>query len=207
MTIHLTPTNLLALFGAMAVLAAVPSVSVFAVTARAAALGFAHGLYTTLGIVAGDIIFILVAVLGLAALAETMGGWFFLVRYAGGVYLVFIGIVLWRSKAADCPRDGSTTVERGVASFLAGLFITLGDQKAILFYLGFFPAFVDLASLSILDVGLVILTATITLVGVKLIYAWLAARAGLRLGPQAGRWMNRLAGGVMIIVGVCLFFK
>lgn len=205
MTVQLSPANLLALFGAMAVLAAVPSVSVLAVTARAAALGFAHGVYTTLGIVAGDIVFILIAVLGLAVLAETFGDWFFLVRYAGGLYLIFIGVVLWRSAPSQREHAGESITGSPLASVLVGLFITLGDQKAILFYLGFFPAFIDLAALSVLDVGLVMLTATVTLVGVKLVYAGLAARAGLRLGPAAGRWMNRLAGGVMVVVGLWLF--
>ena len=57
----------------MVVLAVIPSVSVLAVSARAAAFGFSHGLFTALGIVAGDIIFILVAVYGLVFIAEAMG--------------------------------------------------------------------------------------------------------------------------------------
>ena len=53
----------------MIVLAIIPSISVLAVSARAAAFGFTHGMFTALGIVAGDIIFILIAVYGLALLA------------------------------------------------------------------------------------------------------------------------------------------
>ena len=54
-------------------LAIIPSVSVLAVTARSAAFGFTHGVLTALGIVVADILFILVAVYGLALVAELMG--------------------------------------------------------------------------------------------------------------------------------------
>jgi threonine/homoserine/homoserine lactone efflux protein len=86
-----------ALFGTMVVLAAIPSVSVLAVSARSAASGFVHGALTTLGVVLGDVVFILLAVYGLAAIAELMGDRFVLVRYLGAAYLVWLGVVLWRA--------------------------------------------------------------------------------------------------------------
>lgn len=58
---------------AMALLAAVPSVSVATVVARAASAGFTHGALVALGIVAGDILFILAAIFGLVLLAEALG--------------------------------------------------------------------------------------------------------------------------------------
>ena len=199
----LTWTSLGALFGAMVVLAAVPSVSVFAVVARSAALGFLHGLYTTLGIVAGDIVFILVAIFGLSMVAEVASGWIAVIRYAGAVYLVVLGVMLWRAEPGT-PKEGVIQGSSPWASFLAGLFITLGDQKAILFYLGFFPAFVDLAALRLVDGLLVVVTAIVSLLGVKLVYAFLAARVGVRLGAGAGRWLNRLAATMLVGVGVML---
>jgi threonine/homoserine/homoserine lactone efflux protein len=81
----------------MIVLAIVPSVSVLAVTARAAAFGFSHGLFTALGIVVADILFILVAVYGLALIAEMMGDQFRLIQYLGAAYLIWLGISLWRA--------------------------------------------------------------------------------------------------------------
>lgn len=85
----LSLSSMVALFGAMAVLAAVPSVSVLAVSARAAAFGFIHGAFTAMGIVAGDIVFILLAIFGLALLVEALGGMFFLIKYVGGVKLAY----------------------------------------------------------------------------------------------------------------------
>jgi len=52
--------------------------------------------------------------------------------------------------------------------------ITLGDQKAILFYLGFFPAFLDLVAMSALDTAVILLVTTVAVGGVKLAYAGMA---------------------------------
>jgi threonine/homoserine/homoserine lactone efflux protein len=191
----------------MIVLAIIPSVSVLAVSARAAAFGFSHGMFTALGIVAGDIIFILVAVYGLAFIAEAMGEQFTLVKYIGGAYLIWLGISLWR---ADAKMRKSDDVQRSSwrSSFLAGLLITLGDQKAILFYLGFFPAFIDLRLMTPIDTLLIILIATIGVGGAKLVYAFLADRASLIFkNTRAIQGLNGFAAVVMILVGIVLLLK
>src|SRR5690606_15721683 len=95
------------LFGAMAVLAAVPSVSVLAVSARSATLGFAHGACTAMGIVVGDLWFILLAMFGLALLAEMTDGLFFLIKFLGGTYLIWLGISLWMSRTEVSKLKGA----------------------------------------------------------------------------------------------------
>jgi threonine/homoserine/homoserine lactone efflux protein len=191
----------------MIVLAIVPSVSVLAVTARAAAFGFTHGLFTALGIVFADILFILVAVYGLALLAGMMGDQFRLIQYIGAAYLIWLGISLWRADAqtrsADSLRQSSWST-----SFLSGLLITLGDQKAILFYLGFFPAFIDLSTMTPLDTLIIVLIAILGVGGAKLVYAYLADRASAMLqNTRALHGINMLAAGIMITVGVALLLK
>ncbi len=191
----------------MAVLALIPSVSVLAVSARAAAFGFSHGLFTALGIVAGDVVFILAAVYGLVVVAELMGPQFRLVQYLGGAYLLWLGISLWRAESRMRRADGLRESSWG-SSFLAGLLITLGDQKAILFYLGFFPAFVDLARLTLADTLIIVAIAIVGVGGAKLVYAYLAGRAGELVGnARAVRGLNLLAAAVMIAVGGALLLK
>jgi threonine/homoserine/homoserine lactone efflux protein len=186
------------------VLAAIPSVSVLAVSARSAASGFVHGALTTLGVVLGDVVFILLAIYGLSAIAELMGDRFVLVRYLGAAYLVWLGVVLWRSRPRADRIEGRTESSRA-ASVLTGLLITLGDQKAILFYLGILPAFLDLTAVSVLDAGLIVAIAAVAVAGPKLVYAYLAARAGRTFqSARLSRALNIVAGGVMIGVGVLL---
>lgn len=204
---NLTFGSIAALFGAMVVLASIPGVSVLAVSARSATAGFMHGAFTTIGIMVGDIIFIILAVGGLSILAETMGAFFVLVKYLGGAYLIWLGIGLWRATPTDVEMEEVVEASR-LSSFLTGLFITLGDLKAILFYLGFFPAFVDLTTLSIIDISIITLIAVITVGSIKLGYAFIADRSRMlfnRTGPK--KIINRTAGSVMIGVGVFLAAK
>ncbi|MDH3691242.1 MAG: LysE family translocator [Gammaproteobacteria bacterium] len=202
----MTFSSIAALFGAMVVLAFIPSVSVLTVSARSAASGFIHGVFTTVGIVVGDIIFILIAIFGLSVLAETMGGLFVLVKYLGGAYLIWLGIALWRSKSKAVEAEGIKESSL-LSSFVTGLFITLGDQKAILFYLGFFPAFIDLSTISYFDTSIIIVIAIVAVGGVKLCYAFMADRASLLISSKAYQGINITAGSVMIGVGVFLITK
>ncbi|MBZ2189417.1 LysE family translocator [Alcanivorax sp. JB21] len=199
MTDALPWSALISLTAAMVILAALPSVSVLAVTARAASHGFLHGAAAALGIVLADILFIMLAIFGLAALAGTLGEWMLLVRIAGALYLTWLAWSLWRA-AGGAVASGPTDTVSLWASFSAGLFITLGDQKALLFYFGFFPAFLDLDALSWADALWVSLVALVAVGSVKLIYAALAARVGRVLGATGGRWLNRLA--ALMLLGV-----
>lgn len=199
----MTLTDITALFLAMLVLAAVPSLSVLVVTTRAVTHGFWHGVATTLGIVAGDVIFILLAIFGLVLLAEQLGDRFFLIKYFAAACLIWLGFMLWRSRnrpAAGEPHGNGSPV----SSFLAGLLLTLGDQKAILFYLGFLPAFVDLGSISTTEVFQVITIIVFAVGGVKLGYAFAAVRAGSWLAPRVGRFINMLAAGLLVTIGLFL---
>lgn len=147
MKINLTFETTLAMFGAMLLMAALPSVSVLTVTARTVAAGFSHGVVATLGIVVGDMVYILVAIFGLALLADVMGQLFVLIRCLGGIYLIWLGarMLVARNQPADIQSSARFSLP---SSFFAGLMITLADHKAILFYLGFLPAFVDLARIT-----------------------------------------------------------
>lgn len=199
----LTFGGIAALLGTMLVLASIPSVSVWMVVARSAASGFAHGLTIAAGVVVCDIVFILVAVLGLSVLAEAMGPWFEALKYAGAAYLIFLGVMVLRAKPpSSAPLPAS--MQSLWSSFLTGLVITLGDQKAILFYLGLFPAFVNLPALSYLDIGVLIVVAIVGVGAPKVVYAYLAQRARAVLTPRISRLLNLVAGGVMIGVGVLI---
>jgi threonine/homoserine/homoserine lactone efflux protein len=202
----LTLTGIATLFGSMVVLALVPGISVLTVTARAAASGFIHGAFTTAGIVTGDIVFIITAVLGLSVLADALGDLFVVVKYLGGAYLVWLGIKLWR--AAPQQQIAETRAQDSlISSYLSGLFITLGDQKAILFYLGFFPAFLDLSAISLIDTCIIITITIVAVGGVKLAYAFTASRARLYTEAGSYRVINITAGSVLLAVGLFLITK
>lgn len=199
----ITFQNIITLFITMTVLAFIPSISVLTVTTRAATFGFIHGIFTTIGILIGDIIFIIIAIAGLSFLAETMGNLFIVIKYIGSTYLIFLGIKLYKLKSEDMTME-KVTESSLFSSFLAGLSITLADQKAILFYLGFFPAFLDLSKISYLDIGIIIIITIFSVGGVKLIYALIADKIWLFFSGETRKKLNFLASSIMIFLGLFL---
>lgn len=202
----MTFTSIIALFTAMLFLAAIPSISVLTVSTRSATLGFIHGVFTTIGIVVGDIFFIILAIGGLSFLASQFASLFLILKYLGGIYLIFLGIKLWHLPASQI-QTPSPEKSSLVSSFLIGLLITLADQKATLFYLGFFPAFVDIPQITPLDTMIIMAIAAIAVGGVKLIYALMADRARLLVNSHLSRISNQIAACIMITVGVFLLTK
>lgn len=171
----MTFTSSLALFLALVVLALVPGPGVLAVTARSAAEGLKHGISITAGIVTGDFIFITLALLGLSALAEVMGGLFVVVKYIGAAYLVWLGLSLIFSKQPINKPTLSSASHTN--SFLIGVITTISNPKAILFYLSFFPAFFDLATIAAIDAVILYILATVSVGSVMFGYAYIAHKA------------------------------
>ncbi|HLS98941.1 MAG TPA: LysE family transporter [Porticoccaceae bacterium] len=192
-----------AMFVAMAVMAAMPSLSVLTVVSRATAAGLWQGLAVALGIVLADLLFILLAVVGLAVVADAMGEFFGWVKCLGGLYLLWLGITTWRS-GVGARRAKELAAPSRASSLGAGFMVTLADHKAMLFYLGFLPAFVDLAALSPGDTLWILLIAAVAVGGVKSAYAVLAWRLGQRIPAAIDGIFIRLASIAMMVVGVSL---
>jgi len=202
----LTFSSIAALGSAMMILAAIPSVSVLAVSTRSATYGLIHGIFTSLGIVIGDIVFIILALWGLSFLMETLGDLFVFIKYLGGSYLIFLGVGLCRSKLSDLEVE-KTLKSSLISSFLTGLFITFADQKAVLFYLGFFPAFFDASQISYVDTGIIISITIVAVGGVKIAYALMADRTRLLMSQKTRKGLNIAAGWVMIGAGIFVIVK
>lgn len=200
----MTFQSLISLFFTMVLLAALPSTSVLTVVARSLSAGFWHGGVTALGIVMGDIVFILFAVYGLSIVATTLVSVFVVIKCLGSAYLITLGVTLWRATTTAITFN-EVKEPSWISSFLTGLLITLGDQKAILFYIGFLPAFVDLSNLTVIDTSLIMVITIGAVGGVKLAYAYMAGRAQRLLQQAHVRTLiNRAAGTAMILTGLYL---
>lgn len=189
----------LALFGAMVVLALIPGPGVLVVVARTLAAGLRQGASTVAGIVAGDFVFITLALLGLTALSKLMGGFFMALKYLGAAYLVWLGISILSSKKGLRSQVARANAPSHFASFTAGLATTLGNAKAILFYLSFFPAFLDLANITLLDAATLYVIAVVAVGGVMFGYAYVAHKAKRPMDGQWGGKYLRLGSGTLLI--------
>ena len=199
--------SLFALFGAMLILAIVPGPAVFAIIARSFSSGKLQAFYMTTGIVLGDYIFIVLALFGLSALAEIMGTAFFIIKYLSAAYLIWLGIKLLRTKTDSIDIEASKNSSL-TSNFLTGLFITLGNPKAILFYVGFFPAFVNVSEVTVSDTSLIMLAATVAFSSVNMCYSLLAVKAKNTFkSPNAATIINKTAGTIMVSTGVLVAVK
>lgn len=198
----MTASSIAALFGTMFILAVAPGPSDIAIVARSIAAGLRPGLLMVGGIVVADMLFILLAVYSLSEVATALGGLFTFIKIACGLYLIWLGMGPWRTAS-----DPATDIEASPAThtdFLTGLFITLGDPKAILFYLGLLPAFIDLQQITPADIAIIVLIATLVVGGVKSGYAFFAHRATALLSNRTlRRTIDRLAG--LVLMGTGLF--
>ncbi len=196
-----------ALFAVMVVLAFVPGLTEIAVVARSVSSGVRHGLIMICGIVIADFLFILFAVAGLAVVAEALGPLFVLVNYAAGAYLIVLGVGQLRMPPSAVGAAEPADFSR-IASLSSGLFLTLGDPKAILGYMSLLPAFVDLSRVSVFDVATIMLLATVAVAGAKTCYVLLAERSLAWVeSPRAKIRLNILAGGALASTGVSLIAR
>jgi threonine/homoserine/homoserine lactone efflux protein len=198
----MTVASATALFAVMLVLSFAPGPTEIALVARSITSGAAHGVIMIFGIVFADFLFIMLAVVGLAAIAEAVGPLFLFVKYSAGVYLVVLGIRQLRTRVATIEKSKSIGASRA-SSFLSGLFLTLGDPKAIVGYMSLLPAFVDLSHVSIRDAATIMLLATVAIVCAKTCYVALAERSARQIeSSQLKTWLNILAGIVLAGTGI-----
>jgi threonine/homoserine/homoserine lactone efflux protein len=201
--ILMTLESILAFSLAMFILAVTPGPGVFASVSQALSSGFRSSLDLIAGIVVGDLVFLLLAVFGLSAMAHILGELFFIIKLLGGAYLIWLGWKMWTMEPMVFNSNQKFTKHNGWQRFLGGLFLTLGNPKVILFYAGFLPTFIDLSRLKTPDIAVVAGLVSIILSGVLGIYSFTASRAiGLFKSNRAACNFNRSAGTVLIGTGV-----
>ncbi len=178
-----------------------------ALVARALAGGFRQAWPVTMGVAIGDVLWSVLAVLGVGWVTTTWGGAMEVLRWVACVFFLYLGITILCHAGDSLERDGRLTRPGMWAGFVAGLIVILGNPKAILFYMGVLPGFFDLSRLTVPDI-VAIATASfvVPLVG-NLMLAWFVDRVRRVLAsPRAIRRMNLTAGGLLIAVGLAIPF-
>jgi threonine/homoserine/homoserine lactone efflux protein len=206
----MTLLSAMALTGAMFLLAVSPGPGLFAVISRALSNGFSQASVLVMGLILGDIIYLLMAIYGLNAIASIMGEFFIIIKYIGGVYLLYLGYKIWTNevKEFEVIKANETNKIDWRSNFFSGLIITLGNPKVIIFYLGFLPAFMNLEVLSGLDVLFAIIIVTTVLAVVILTYAYLAAKSRKFFTTKSAMTkLNKISGGVMMGAGSLLLLR
>ena len=165
--------------------------------------GIRGGFAATLGLIAGDQVLMWAAVAGVAALLTAYPAAFNAVQWLGAAYLAWIGFKMLTAKPGDAPILNIQPRQYFRQAFV----ITLLNPKAIVFYMAFFPLFVDPAKhQGLVTFGAMAVTiAALTLaycITVILLTHFLAER--MRANPRITQVLNKLAGVFLIGFGVKL---
>ena len=180
---------------------------------RSISQGQRAGIYSVLGIISGILIHTLLAALGLSVLLANSPTAFTLVKYIGASYLCYLGFKMLTSKqeallTASLTENRLTKVLDYQKIYKQGMLTNTLNPKVALFFLAFFPQFVDPSyahsTLSFLILGL---TFAMTSVIWCLCLALLASRFSqkLRENPTIESVLNKISGVVFIGLGIKLF--
>ncbi|WP_353643498.1 LysE family translocator [Mesorhizobium sp. WSM2239] len=194
----MTLAGFLAYSLALAIAAAIPGPGVTALVARALGSGFRSALAMSFGLVVGDLTYLTAVVLGLALVAQTFGTVFLVIKWLGVAYLAWLAWSFWKSGIT--PENVEARKGKGglAASFLAGLAVTLGNPKTMIFYLALTPTLVDLRTITFADYAILAALTVVVLLVVLVPYLALAAKARWFLKtPRALKALNRTAAAFM----------
>lgn len=184
----LTLAGFIAYTGALALAAAIPGPGITALAARALGSGFRSSLFMCLGLVLGDLTYLTAVVLGLALVAQTFGTVFLVIKWLGIAYLAWLAWTFWTSGISAEQVDARKEKGGLVSSFLAGLTVTLGNPKTMVFYLAITPTIIELNSITLADYG-VLAGITIVVLLIVLCPIWCSRRR--RAGCSGHRVRSR----------------
>jgi threonine/homoserine/homoserine lactone efflux protein len=140
-------THLLLFLPAMAAITLLPGPDMLFVIAQSIRGGRRIGIVSVCGIVAGGVIQIGGAVVGLSALVLKSALAFGILKYLGAIYLIYLGIRTWREKTSD-PQQKAPSV-RPVDAFSQGFLTNALNPKVSLFILAFLPQFIAIGHASV----------------------------------------------------------
>jgi threonine/homoserine/homoserine lactone efflux protein len=199
---------LLLFAGTLFVAAASPGPGIAALVARVIGRGPDGAIAFAGGLILGDLLWLAVAILGLAVVAQTFHEVFLAIKYAGAAYLVYLAYRMWTAPVAARDVLGERGRENRLRLFAGGLALTLGNPKVVAFYLALLPNLIDLTRVGV--TGYVELAsvsiAVLTVVFGAYVLAAARARALFR-SPSAMRLFNRAGGTIMAGAAVAVATK
>lgn len=180
---------------------ALPGPGTFALLTSTGKGGFRAGAAATLGVIVGDQVLLWLAVAGVAALLAAYPAVFNMVRWVGAAYLAWIGFKLLTAKEGEATQV--VRIEPRQYARQAFL-ITLLNPKAIVFYMAFFPLFIDpahhqgLPTFAVMALTIAVITAIYCL---SLCAMANAVARQVRAHRRLAKLLERLAGLFLIAFG------
>jgi threonine/homoserine/homoserine lactone efflux protein len=199
--------NYLLYCGLYAVAIATLGPGVIAIVARTLGSGFRSVIPGAVGILVGDIILMTLSAFGLALAAQAMGQLFLIVKIAGALYLLYLGYKYWTAQVPETAEIVPQSANKGDMrrGFLAYLGLTLGNPKAIAFFVALLPVVVNPRTLSLAGYLQLCVATFVLIPAITLGYAALASQLSRFVASRkARRRINKGAGAVMAAAGALI---
>lgn len=191
----------LLLFSAVALVAiATPGPTVLLALANGSRYGLRRSLAGMAGAVASDFVLVGAVALGLGALLAASEFWFSVLKYAGALYLAWLGWRMLRSQGGfELPPDADAAPGASQASIFGKSFlVAVTNPKGYLFCSALLPQFIDPGAAQAPQyLGIAIVFAALDF-AVMFAYAFIGARAVRMLRASAVKWLDRACGGALL---------
>lgn len=203
----LTVWDLVLYAGAVFVLFLTPGPVWMALVARAMSGGFRAAWPLTIGVVVGDSLWPLLAILGVSWITQSSDVIGIVMKIVAVLMFVTLGVMTIRNADKPIAADSRLTRPGMWAGFLAGLIVILSNPKAVLFYMGLLPGFFDLSSVNGWDIAAIVAVSQVVPLAGNLMLAGFVGRVRRLLSsPESVKRMNFWAGGLLICVALVIPF-
>jgi len=169
--------------------------------------GALHGrrkaLFTIFGGALGFVAVIALSMFGIGALLKASLTWLTIMKWAGGGYLVWLGIQVWRSAPVGAIIPDSAAPRAGWSMFRQGALSALTNPKALLFFAAFLPQFIDPERSLVVQFAVMAGTFAVIEIATEVIIASMAQRISPWL-RRVGRRFNQACGGIFVAIGIAL---
>ncbi|MCB1757335.1 MAG: LysE family transporter [Gammaproteobacteria bacterium] len=185
------------------VLSLTPGPNTLLALTHGALYGHRRTLFTIAGGMSGFTILIVLTMFGIGALLKAAPDALIALKVVGGVYLIWLGIQIWRSPALHLAAEHKRPQASGFKLFRQGAFSALSNPKAILFFAAFLPQFLS-GERELLPQLLVMV---VTFVVIEFVVEYLLARLADRIRPwlrHYGKKFNKTCGGLFAMIGVAM---
>ena len=198
--------TLLAILGTLAIGAMSPGPSFVLVVRTAVAQSRRDGLATALGMGVGGVVFAGLALAGLQTLLAQAAWLYIGLKVAGGLYLVYLGIMLWRAAKEPLAIGtvGDAASGRPGKSFLLGLATQVSNPKTAVFYGSIFAALLPQQSEPWFILALPPLVFAVEAGWYTIVALLFSSTRPRGVYLHSKRWIDRLAGTVLGALGVRL---
>lgn len=185
--------DFLVFVAALGVAALSPGPGLAAIVATVLAWGARKTVWFCVGVIAGDLAWLSLSLSGLALVAQQIPMVFVVIKWAGVIYLIYLAWKIWRSSPKVHQTTEQTQEKSAAARVLAGFAVTMGNPKAMLFYMALLPSLVSLERISIPMVLSLFLAVVAVLATVFAIYMFAAENARRTMtSTQAVQKFNRM---------------